>query len=139
MTNVDLVVDQDRDAALVSVQGDIRDQALLRQTFADGEFAAVFHCAAMLAHDTVSEAELWSSNVDGTRNVAEACRDAGVKKLVFISSNCLWAHTVGHAVAEDEPPGFDGAIWAVEAGGEQALKEFTDLDVVSIRYPTIMD
>ena len=40
------------------------------------------HCAAMLAHDTISDSELWTSNVDGTRNIAQACRASGVRQTL---------------------------------------------------------
>ena len=139
VVNVDLVADVDRDVRLTSVQGDIRDAALLGKLFAEHQFAAVFHCAAMLAHDTVSKEDLWSSNVDGTRRVAEACRTGGVKRLVFISSNCLWASNLGHEVAEDEPPAPVELYGRSKLAGEQVLAEFPDLDVVTIRCPTIID
>jgi len=67
VTNIDLVRDEDVDPALTSVQGDIRDAGLLKNIFAEHAFEAVFHCAAMLAHDVKDETLLWSSNVDGTR------------------------------------------------------------------------
>ena len=89
--NFDLVPDVDRHANLVSLQGDLRDKALVAQIFGDYEISAVMHCAALLAHGSIPEKELWTSNVDATRNVAEAARNAGVRKLVFISTNCLWA------------------------------------------------
>ena len=82
VTNIDLVRDEDTDASLTSIRGDIRDAALLQRTFAEHRFQAVFHCAAMLAHDVIDETMLWTSNVDGTRLVAEAALAAGeAKKL----------------------------------------------------------
>ena len=139
VVNIDLVADVDTAANLTSVQGDIRDAALLSKLFAANRFEAVFHCAAMLAHDTVSKDDLWTSNVDGTRRIAEACRAGGVKRLVFISSNCLWASNLGHEVAEDEPPAPVELYGQSKLAGEQVLAEFTDLDVVTIRCPTIID
>jgi UDP-glucose 4-epimerase len=79
--NIDLVADPDRHASLTSVQGDIRDQALLDRLYTEHGFAAVFHCAAQLAHDAIDDNLLWTSNVDGTRNIAEASRKHGVRKL----------------------------------------------------------
>jgi nucleoside-diphosphate-sugar epimerase len=137
--NIDLVSDADMHPKLVSVQGDIRDRELLRRVFAGEDFSAVFHCAAMLAHDTISDEDLWSSNVEGTRNVALACRAAGVRKLVFLSSNCLWGSNLGHSIAEDEPPAPVELYGRSKLAAEQALGEFTDLQVVTIRCPTIID
>jgi UDP-glucose 4-epimerase len=72
VTNIDLVPDPDQHPALTSIQGDIRDTTQLETLFANGSFSAVFHAAAMLAHDQIDDNALWTSNVDGTRNIAEA-------------------------------------------------------------------
>ena len=139
VVNLDLVPDPEAHPHLKSYQGDIRDGVLLARLFAENQFAAVFHCAAMLAHDSVSAEDLWSSNVDGTRRVAEACRDADVRRLVFISSNCLWASNLGHAVAEDEPPAPVELYGRSKLAGEQVLAEFQELLIIVIRCPTIID
>ena len=143
VTNIDLVRDDDAHVALTSVQGDIRDAALLQRVFAERKFAAVFHCAAMLAHDVKDETLLWTSNVDGTRLVAEAALAAGVRKFVNISSNCLWARGFGRPVTEDDEPA------PVELYGRSklqaelelaALRErHPELQVVTLRCPTIID
>lgn len=140
VTNIDLVADTDAHPALTSVQGDIRDKALLDTIFAGGRFDAVQHCAAMLAHDTISDDDLWTSNVDGTRNIAEACRTHGVKQLIFTSTNCLWASNLGHEVAEDEVPNPVELYGRSKLAAEQLLKEFEGaLNVITIRCPTIID
>ena len=139
-TNIDLVADADAHPNLTSIQGDIRDPALLARTFAEHSFAAVFHCAAQLAHDAIDDHLLWTSNVDGTRNLAEAAKRADVRKFIFISSNCLWASNLGHDVAEDEPPSPVELYGQSKLAGEQVLAEYAaDLDVVTIRCPTIID
>ena len=139
-TNIDLVADPDVHEALTSVRGDVRDASLLAEMFTKGQFAAVFHCAAQLAHDAVDDNLLWTSNVDGTRNLAEAAKQAGVRKFIFISSNCLWASNLGHDVTEDEPPNPVELYGRSKLAGEQVLAEYAaDLDVVTIRCPTIID
>ncbi len=139
-TNIDLVADQDTHPNLTSVQGDIRDQTLLRQIFASGNFVAVQHCAAQLAHGVVDDKLLWTSNVDGTRNLADAAKQFGVKKFVFLSTNCLWASNLGHDVKEDEPSNPVELYGRSKLAGEQVLAEYAnDLDVVTIRCPTIID
>ena len=139
-TNIDLVADPDTHPNLTSIQGDIRDMALLQQAFANQNFAAVLHCAAQLAHDAIDDNLLWTSNVDGTRNLAETAKQAAVRKFVFISSNCLWASNLGHDVAEDEPPNPIELYGRSKLAGEQVLAEYAnDLDVITIRCPTIID
>ena len=139
-TNIDLVADQDTHPNLTSVQGDIRDQTLLRQIFASGNFVAVQHCAAQLAHGVVDDKLLWTSNVDGTRNLADTAKQFSVKKFVFLSTNCLWASNLGHDVKEDEPSNPVELYGRSKLAGEQVLAEYVnDLDVVTIRCPTIID
>ena len=143
VTNIDLVRDEDSHAALTSVQGDIRDAELLARLFAEHRFEAVFHCAAMLAHDVTDEKMLWTSNVDGTRQLGEAAIAAGVKKFIFISSNCLWGENLGHPVTEDETPSPVEIYGQSKLEGERVLdelhREHPELQVVTLRSPTIID
>ncbi len=156
VTNIDLVRDADAGAegltgaaglaggeALTSVQGDIRDPALLARLFAEHRFEAVFHCAAMLAHDVKDETLLWTSNVDGTRLVAEAALAAGVTKMVNISSNCLWAEGFGRPVTEADEPAPVELYGRSKLQAERELAtlcaQHPEFKVVSLRCPTIID
>jgi len=84
---------------------------------------------------------LWTSNVDGTRLLAETARSAGVRPFVFVSTNCLWASNLGHPVHEErDVPAPIELYGRSKLAAERLLQEFTgDLDVVAIRCPTIMD
>ncbi len=139
-TNIDLVADTDTHPSLTSIQGDIRDTRLLCDLFQKQRFDAVFHCAALLAHDTIDNNALWTSNVDGTRNIAESCRRFGTPRLIFTSTNCLWASNLGHPVREDEPPNPIELYGRSKLAAEQILQEYEhDLNVITIRCPTIID
>jgi UDP-glucose 4-epimerase len=140
VVSVDLVPDAAHHAALTSLQSDIRDQSAMRSLFAAHRFDAVFHVAAMLAHGKMDRDLLWTSNVDGTGVIARCARDAGVKKLVFTSTNCLWASNLGRPVREDDEPAPAEVYGESKLAAEKQLAQFTgDLDVVIIRCPTIID
>ncbi len=144
VTNIDLVRDEEAGAeGLTSVQGDIRDAGLLARMFAEHKFEAVFHCAAMLAHDVKDETLLWTSNVDGTRLVAEAALAAGVTKMVNISSNCLWAEGFGRPVTEADEPAPVELYGRSKLQAERELAALTEthpeMKVVTLRCPTIID
>lgn len=142
VVNIDLEPDEDLLPGLVSIQGDLRDSVLLQRTFAEHRFDAVYHVAAQLAHGMkMDEDLLWTSNVDATRLLADAARDAGVRPFVFISSNCLWASNLGHPVNEaTDIPAPVELYGRSKLEGEKILQQYTsDLDVVIIRCPTIMD
>ncbi len=84
---------------------------------------------------------IWTSNVDATKLLAETAREAGVRPFVFISSNCLWAANLGHPVHEDhDVPNPVELYGKSKLAGEQLLLQLaSDLDVVILRCPTIMD
>ncbi|MCQ2062758.1 MAG: SDR family NAD(P)-dependent oxidoreductase [Fibrobacter sp.] len=63
-------------------EGDVSDYMSMRPAF-DG-VDCVFHLAAVLLSNDVSLFE--KVNVGGTRNVVSACQDAGVRRILYVSS-----------------------------------------------------
>ncbi len=140
VVSVDLMPDGLRHPALISIQADIRSEVAMRGIFAAHQFDAVFHIAAMLAHGKMDRELLWTSNVDGAGVIARCARQAGVRKLVFTSTNCLWACNLGHPVREDDPPAPVEIYGESKLAAEKLLKQFEDgMDVVILRCPTIID
>ncbi|HSC51158.1 MAG TPA: NAD-dependent epimerase/dehydratase family protein [Gaiellaceae bacterium] len=71
---------------------------------------AVFHVAALYSFDDPAR-ELERVNVDGTRSVVEACRAAGVRRLVHTSTSATCGPVAGRAATEDdEPPSWELAV-----------------------------
>lgn len=66
------------------VKGDILDTVSLE--FAMHGVDQVYHCAAIVSFNPKNKSLLQQVNVEGTANVVNACLDAGVKKLVYVSS-----------------------------------------------------
>lgn len=64
--------------------GDLTDRASLRRAMTGADI--VFHCAADYRLYAADPAELYRSNVDGTRNVLAVAAELGVKKVVYTSS-----------------------------------------------------
>ncbi|MEG9436794.1 NAD(P)-dependent oxidoreductase [Edaphobacter sp. HDX4] len=142
VVNIDLEKDEDALPGLTSIQGDLREPVLMKRVFDEHRFDAVFHVAAQLAHGMkMDEHLLWTSNVDATRLLAESARNAGVRPFVFVSTNCLWASNLGHPVHEErDTPAPVELYGKSKLAGERLLEDFTgDLDIVTIRCPTIMD
>ncbi len=138
--SVDLEADEDTDPNLVSVQGNICDTALMEPLFEKYAFTAVFHCAAILAHAVKDKDFLWESNVTGTQRVVDLAVQYKVPKIVFTSSNCLWAENLHRPVLETDQPNpieiYGNSKWE----GEKILMARTgDIDAVIFRCPTIMD
>jgi nucleoside-diphosphate-sugar epimerase len=141
VTNLDRVADTDVHPRLTSMQVDVRDQNLVAQAFAAGQFHAVMHCAAVLAHgSSIDERDIWTSNVGGTRRIVEACQRHGVRKLVFTSTNCLWAENMGRPVHESDIPNPIEIYGRSKLAAEQTLSNYTkDVNVITLRCPTIID
>jgi UDP-glucose 4-epimerase len=138
--NIDLQPSPQTHPNLESYQADIRDGDAMARIFSSARIDTVFHCAAMLAHGSVDSRTLWTSNVDGTRQVAETARRTGVERLIYTSSNCLWGESFGRPVREDDAPHPVEAYGLSKWEGEKALKEFEgDLQIVTLRCPTIID
>jgi nucleoside-diphosphate-sugar epimerase len=140
VVSVDLVPDAAHHPSLTSIQADIRNEDAMRAIFAAHRFNAVFHIAAQLGHGKITRQFLWSSNVDGTRVIAQCAGDASVKKLIFTSSNCLWASNMGRPVREDDPPSPADLYGESKLEGERLLQKLTgSIDIVILRCPTIID
>jgi dihydroflavonol-4-reductase len=87
---------------------DVLDLARLRRAVAGCD--AVFHVAALYSF-TAPARELELVNVQGTRNVIEACRAEGVERLVATSSCATCGPVHGRqATEEDSPPAWELAV-----------------------------
>jgi dihydroflavonol-4-reductase len=64
--------------------GDLTDRASLERALAG--CTALYHVAADYRLGAREPAQLYRNNVDGTRNILEAARHAGVKRMVYTSS-----------------------------------------------------
>jgi nucleoside-diphosphate-sugar epimerase len=138
--SIDLEKDNYTHKNFVAVQGDIRDKKLLDAIFSKYKFDAVFHLAAILAHAIKDNGFLWSSNVDGTKNIAEFAKKYNVPKVVFTSSNCLWAKNFSRNITENEIPEPVEIYGRSKLEGEKILWKYRDFfDAVIIRCPTIID
>lgn len=69
---------------LEHIQGDLLDVVLLEEAL-EG-VTHVFHCAALVSYVPADQYRLMKMNVEGTANIVNACLDAGIEKLVYVSS-----------------------------------------------------
>ncbi len=82
------------------LRGDIRDRESVRE-LVDGADVVV-HAAAALPIQASRES-IRSVNVGGTENVLRAAGDAGVRRVVFISSTAVYGVPEKHPIEEDDP------------------------------------
>ncbi len=74
------------------VRGDIRDDALVTRIFAEHRLDGVFHLAARAGvRPSIADPRLYfSTNMDGTLNLLEACRANGARDFIFASSSSVY-------------------------------------------------
>lgn len=97
-------VDQGPELAGLDVEaagGDIRDEAAVRQ--ACRGVAAVIHCAAHVRIGWTERALFDAINVDGTRHVARACCDEGIR-LVHVSTTDVFGRCSLREPTDEETP-----------------------------------
>ncbi len=82
--------------------GDLRDAGSLGRAVAGCR--VVYHCAADYRFSVADPAELYASNVEGTRNVLAAARSAGVERAVYTSSVGALGLTADGSPADEETP-----------------------------------
>lgn len=118
----------------------MNDVASLRAALTDCEI--VVHCAAVYAYGSQNHAEVSSVNVDGTRTLMEAAKDAGVRRLVITSSSVTAGSSVDGSVRDERhsmgneysPPYFRSKVRQERAALQKAGN---DLEVV-IACPTVV-
>src|SRR5207253_2198592 len=81
-------------------RGDVRDTERTRRLCAGAD--VVVHAAAALPIQA-SRASIRSVNVGGTENVLLSARDAGVRRVVFISSTAVYGVPEKHPIEEGDP------------------------------------
>jgi nucleoside-diphosphate-sugar epimerase len=138
--SIDLEKDDFKHENFTSYQGDINDDELMDEIFSSNKFDAIFHCAALLAHVKKDLKHLWRANVDGTQNICNYAIKHQIKKIVFISSNCLWAKNFDSPVLESEVPNPIEIYGKSKLEGEKILLSNSDkVNSIIFRSPTIMD
>jgi UDP-glucose 4-epimerase len=86
-----------RTTNVTSIQGELYDIPRLVKTMCDFQVAAVIHTAAMSHPDLSIELPITTvaANIDGTVHLLEACRLAGVQRVVNFSSETVYGHVDG--------------------------------------------
>ena len=81
------------------IVGDIRDRAIVDRAMDGADY--VVHAAAALP--LYPPDEIYTTDIDGTRNVIDSAKQHGVKRFVHISSTAVYGIPERHPVREDYP------------------------------------
>lgn len=101
ITSLDLVEFDypDLRGTIRAIRGDIRDVDAVRRAME--RVSVVVHAAAALP--LYSRDDIFTTDVDGTRNVLDAALEAGVDRVIQISSTAVYGIPDHHPLLEDDP------------------------------------
>jgi nucleoside-diphosphate-sugar epimerase len=92
--------DAELERAVTEIRGDMRDTAAARE-LVDGADVLVHAAAALPIRG--SRALIMGINVEGTRTLLDAARQASVRRVVFISSTSVYGVPKVHPIPEEAP------------------------------------
>lgn len=112
------------------VEGDIRDAILVERLFAKENFDQVIHLAARAGvRPSIVDPKLYfTTNIDGTFNLLDACRYHGVSRFTFASSSSVYG--VNKKVPFSESDALTRTISpyaATKLAGEQICSNYASL------------
>ncbi len=84
------------------IEGDLLDANSLRRGMAGCD--SVFHVAALYSYWGHAWEEFYQTNVEGTRRVMEAAREAGARRIVYTSSISTLGAPIGDTPANEDTP-----------------------------------
>ncbi len=119
------------------IEGDIRDRSAVDR--AVGGCSAVFHQAALGSVPRSVEDPLTSHdvNVNGTVNVLEAARSAGVRRVIFAASSSAYGDQPVSPKRESMPPLPRSPYAAGKVAGEAYMRGYAavfGMETLSLRY-----
>lgn len=142
VVSLDRVAPTFDDRRFQAVVGDLADQALLDQLFAEPT-DLVWHLAAAVSAECEADLDLGLTvNLAGTLNLLQALRRAGQKpRLVFASSVAVYGGDLPDEVDDTTMITPDSSYGAQKVMGEYLVKDFSrkgHIDGRSLRLPTVV-
>jgi nucleoside-diphosphate-sugar epimerase len=122
------------ECSVEELRGDVRDADRVRALVEGAD--VVVHAAAALPIQASRES-IRSVNVGGTENILQAARDAGVRRVVFISSTAVYGVPEKHPIEESDPLVGVGAYGESKIDAE-ALCRVAAVDTTIIRPKTFV-
>lgn len=102
------------------VQGDIRDRAAVDRAISGATI--VIHTAAALP--LYKPEDIFSTDIDGTRNILQAALDHGVERVIHVSSTAVYGIPDHHPLLEDDKLDGVGPYGIAKVQAEEVCKQF---------------
>ena len=142
ITLFDAAFPPNTDSRLRCVKGDIADAAGVAEALGS-DTATVFHLAAVVSSGAEADFDLgYRVNLDGTRNLLEACRELeSPARLVYASSIAAFGGKLPAVVDDSVTPTPQTSYGTQKVIGEYLISDYSRkgfLDGRSLRLPTIV-
>lgn len=114
--------------SLSSDEMDILDKERVRDVIKKENPTIVFHCAAFTAVDNAEDEQKdlnWQVNVEGTRLVAEVCKELDVT-LVYVSTDYVFDGQSNEEYSEESPTNPLNEYGKAKLAGEEVVKNLLD-------------
>ena len=130
------------DARLMCMKGDIAEPGVIAAAM-DADTGSVFHLAAVVSAGAEADFDLgYRVNLDGTRNLLEACRKLkSPPRLVYASSLAVFGGNLPAVVDDSITPNPQTSYGTQKVIGEYLVNDYSRkgfLDGRSLRLPTIL-
>lgn len=121
------------------VVGNLDDRALMSRTFSEYSVGTVMHFAAntVVPESVRDPLKYYGNNTSATRNLLEACMQAGVRRLVFSSTAAVYGMPAEGIAREDMPLAPINPYGTSKLMSEWILRDLaavSDFRYVSLRY-----
>jgi nucleoside-diphosphate-sugar epimerase len=135
--SLDLVPLEEPGLDVEELRGDVRDEAAARELVNGARI--LVHAAAALPIRGGRD-EIRSVNVDGTLTLLSAAAEAGVRRVVFISSTAVYGVPEKHPIEEEDPLQGVGHYGESKIEAEEVCRAFRrrGLDCVILRPKTFI-
>ena len=108
-----------RGLPVTRVRGNLHDPETLRRLCDGAE--VVQHLAGRISIGEVPERELWRTNVEGVRQLLEACQTTSVRRLIYFSSAHAFKSRPGAEVLDESAPLTQGFPYERSKAAAQAM------------------
>src|SRR5450432_100877 len=105
---------------IIEIKGDIRDRTMVDKAMQGIDF--VIHSAAALP--LYARADIYSTDLDGTRNVMQSAFDNHIQRVVHISSTAVYGVPDHHPLVEEDKLFGVGDYGICKVGAEEICIEF---------------
>lgn len=102
------------------IKGDIRDRAIVKETVKNQDF--IIHCAAALP--LYKKKDIFSTDIDGTRNLLEEAVENNVKRFIHISTTAVYGIPDHHPLMETDKLDGVGPYGKAKIEAEKLCIEF---------------